>query len=77
MICPKCGADYKSIHVMDSRPIEDEIRRRRVCMECGNRFTTYEITAVMKAKYEKEARTKDAMVRRIRVLANDYAKGEA
>ncbi|MBQ6395930.1 MAG: transcriptional repressor NrdR [Atopobiaceae bacterium] len=42
MRCPKCGCiDSK---VVDSRPSEsnDTIRRRRECMECGFRFTTYE-----------------------------------
>ena len=42
MKCPMCGfADSK---VIDSRPTENEsIRRRRECLRCGKRFTTYEI----------------------------------
>ena len=43
MKCPFCGfADSK---VIDSRPAEDgtTIRRRRECLECQKRFTTYEI----------------------------------
>ena len=42
MKCPYCGAaDTK---VIDSRPSLDDlrIRRRRECIECGKRFTTYE-----------------------------------
>ena len=42
MKCPFCGAaDTK---VIDSRPSLDDlrIRRRRECIECGKRFTTYE-----------------------------------
>ena len=42
MKCPFCGAaDTK---VIDSRPAEDNssIRRRRQCVICGKRFTTYE-----------------------------------
>ncbi len=42
MKCPFCGnADTR---VIDSRPAEDNnsIRRRRICDECGKRFTTYE-----------------------------------
>jgi transcriptional repressor NrdR len=40
--CPYCGAD--DTQVKDSRPTEDgnAIRRRRVCVECGGRFTTFE-----------------------------------
>ncbi len=42
MRCPYCGAD--SSQVKDSRPTEDAsaIRRRRVCGDCGGRFTTFE-----------------------------------
>ena len=42
MRCPKCG--HTESKVIDSRPSEDgdSIRRRRECLECGNRFTTYE-----------------------------------
>ena len=42
MKCPFCG--YENTRVIDSRPAEDNnsIRRRRVCDECGKRFTTYE-----------------------------------
>ncbi len=42
MRCPKCGCDESK--VVDSRPSEnnDAIRRRRECIECGFRFTTYE-----------------------------------
>ena len=41
MICPECG--YNDSKVIDSRPAESKIRRRRECLECSNRFTTYEI----------------------------------
>jgi transcriptional repressor NrdR len=42
MRCPYCGA--ADSQVKDSRPTEDSaaIRRRRVCVECGGRFTTFE-----------------------------------
>ena len=40
MKCPFCGHD--SSRVIDSRPAEDAIRRRRQCEKCGKRFTTYE-----------------------------------
>jgi len=40
--CPFCGHD--DTQVRDSRPTEDNaaIRRRRLCPECGSRFTTFE-----------------------------------
>ena len=42
MICPFCGNE--DTQVKDSRPAEDgaAIRRRRMCPNCGARFTTFE-----------------------------------
>lgn len=42
MRCPKCGCEDSK--VIDSRPSENReaIRRRRECVRCGTRFTTYE-----------------------------------
>lgn len=41
MKCPECGFDESK--VIDSRPTENKVRRRRECIQCGARFTTYEI----------------------------------
>ena len=43
MKCPFCSTPDSK--VVDSRPTEDaeKIRRRRECLECGKRFTTYEV----------------------------------
>jgi transcriptional repressor NrdR len=42
MRCPYCG--FIESKVIDSRPTEENnsIRRRRECLKCGKRFTTYE-----------------------------------
>ncbi|MBX4206033.1 transcriptional regulator NrdR [Candidatus Microgenomates bacterium] len=42
MKCPFCGKEESQ--VLESRVVEDgnEIRRRRECIKCGKRFTTYE-----------------------------------
>ena len=42
MRCPYCG--YKESKVVDSRPADEgaSIRRRRECLQCEKRFTTYE-----------------------------------
>lgn len=42
MRCPYCGS--LDTQVKDSRPTDDHasIRRRRVCPDCGGRFTTFE-----------------------------------
>jgi len=43
MKCPNCG--FQDSKVIDSRPIEEgnSIRRRRECLSCQKRFTTFEV----------------------------------
>ena len=43
MKCPFCF--YEESKVIDSRPTDEgeRIRRRRECLKCGKRFTTYEV----------------------------------
>lgn len=43
MKCPYCG--FQESKVVDSRPTDEgeRIRRRRECLSCGKRFTTYEV----------------------------------
>ena len=43
MKCPNCG--FTDSKVIDSRPIEEgnSIRRRRECLACQKRFTTFEV----------------------------------
>ncbi len=47
MKCPHCS--HPEDHVIDSRPVEtgNVIRRRRECLQCSKRFTTYERLEVM------------------------------
>ena len=40
MNCPYCG--HFDSKVIDSRDVNDGIRRRRQCLQCESRFTTYE-----------------------------------
>ena len=41
--CPTCR--HPNCEVVDSRPSSGTIRRRRKCMRCDKRFTTYEMAA--------------------------------
>lgn len=41
MKCPYCG--YADSKVIDSRPTDEKKRRRRECLHCRKRFTTYEV----------------------------------
>lgn len=40
MKCPYCNSEDSK--VIDSREVSDGVRRRRQCLECSSRFTTYE-----------------------------------
>ena len=68
MRCPSCG-NLES-KVVDSRPSEDgtAIRRRRECLDCGRRFTTYERLGenpliVIKADGSSEAYDRQKLMR--------------
>ncbi|MBQ9899052.1 MAG: transcriptional repressor NrdR [Ruminococcus sp.] len=51
MKCPFCG--YEDSKVTDSRPADEKIRRRRECMKCRGRFTTYEMVELPLLMVEK------------------------
>ena len=59
MKCPFWGQD--STRVVDSRPADDNasIRRRRLCDECGRRFTTYEKVETIPLIVIKKDRTRE------------------
>ena len=60
MVCPFCS--YQETSVTDSRKNTDGsvIRRRRNCVQCNNRFTTYE-TAEIQLVVEKKNKSKDLL----------------
>lgn len=55
MKCPECG--YEDSKVMDSRPAENKIRRRRECLSCKCRFTTYEMVETIPLMVVKKDNT--------------------
>ncbi len=58
MHCPYCG--FGDSRVTDSRNAEDGIRRRRECLSCGERFTTYErLQAAAFLVVKKDGRRED------------------
>ena len=68
MRCPFCSNEDSQ--VKDSRPTEDNtaIRRRRICEQCGSRFTTFERIqlrdlVVIKSKGQNENFDRDKMFR--------------
>ncbi len=61
MRCPFCGAE--DTKVIDSRPTDDAIRRRRVCEGCGRRFTTYEKVETIPMMVIKKDRSRQPYTR--------------
>jgi len=72
MRCPKCGS--RDDKVIDSRQSRDSssIRRRRQCLKCGYRFTTYEEIERSDLRVVKRDRTHEPFDRR--KLAGSIAK---
>ena len=53
MKCPFCG--YTESKVIDTRPTDEgeRIRRRRECLQCGKRFTSYEVVETTRVLFFK------------------------
>ena len=64
MRCPYCG--FVESKVIDSRPTEEseKIRRRRECMQCQKRFTTYEIVESLPLIVVKKDKAREEFDRR-------------
>ncbi|MBI4339488.1 MAG: transcriptional repressor NrdR [Chloroflexi bacterium] len=70
MLCPHCG--HNDSRVIDSRDAADGIRRRRECLQCGQRFTTYErvqtnALLVVKRDGRREAFQRDKLFNSVRL----------
>ena len=63
MKCPFCG--YEESKVIDSRPTDEgeKIRRRRECIACQKRFTTYEIIESVPIVVVKKDKSRQAFDR--------------
>ncbi len=59
MKCPFCG--YTESKVIDSRPTDEgeKIRRRRECIKCQKRFTTYEVVESLPLIVVKKDKTRE------------------
>ncbi|MDP2729194.1 MAG: transcriptional regulator NrdR [Dehalococcoidales bacterium] len=69
MNCPFCN--YPDSRVIDSRDVNDGVRRRRQCLSCSSRFTTYERLQpvnlfVIKKDRRREEFNKDKLLTGIR-----------
>ena len=61
MNCPFC--DHPDSKVIDTRPTEDgtSIRRRRECLQCEKRFTTYEQIETMSVMVVKKDKSRQSL----------------
>jgi transcriptional repressor NrdR len=79
MHCPKCGDDESK--VIESRDTGDSVRRRRECLKCGNRYTTYERLerpnlAVIKRDKRRELFDRDKLKRAVYQSVGKFLHGE-
>ena len=61
MKCPFCG--YHDSKVIDSRAVDERIRRRRECLQCARRFTTYESVETMPIVVIKKDKSRETFDR--------------
>ena len=63
MKCPFCG--FEESKVIDSRPTDEgeRIRRRRECVKCGKRFTTYEVIETVPVIVVKKDKSRESFDR--------------
>lgn len=72
MTCEKCGGT--NLYVVDSRPNHNGIgyKRRRECRDCGERFTTYEVTP---EEYQMVVKSKK-ILKKVKEMLDIYNKKE-
>jgi len=75
MKCPYCG--YEENKVVDSRPVQEgrAVRRRRECLSCQERFTTYEYVeavtlTVLKSDDRREPFDRQKLIHGIKLACN-------
>ena len=72
MKCPECG--YEDRKVIDSRPAENKIRRRRECLSCKCRFTTYEMVETIPLMVVKKDNTIEPFDRDKLIMVEDIVQ---
>ena len=71
MRCPYCG--FEESKVIDSRPTDEgeRIRRRRECLGCGKRFTTYEVIETVPLIVIKKDKSREAFDRNKLIIVDE------
>ena len=63
MYCPFCT--HNETKVLESRILESSLRRRRECLKCSNRFTTYEKAVFNRTVVKKDGREEPFNVQKL------------
>ena len=63
MLCPFCS--HQDTHVLESRLAERGVRRRRECLKCDTRFTTYEQAVFHLTVLKKDGRTQPFDIQKV------------
>lgn len=73
MKCPYCG--FSESKVIDSRPTDEgeRIRRRRECLQCQKRFTTYEVVETLPITVVKKDQSREQFDREKMLSGIRYA----
>lgn len=64
MECPFCA--HPETRVLESRAVDAALRRRRECLDCENRFTTYETVSLQLKVIKRDGREENFQVEKIR-----------
>lgn len=71
MNCPKCSGKSE---VSDSRPKDGTVRRRRKCLKCGHKYTSYEVDVSTLLLVRNQSKTVKHVLRELQKAARSAEK---
>ena len=72
MNCPKCRSG--NIDILDSRRHEDCVKRRRMCLDCGFRYSTIEINVDEYKTMQEKVNFLHTLMQKVKETADDFYK---
>lgn len=69
MVCPKCNSN--NVMTIDSRRHEQTTRRRKLCADCGERWSTLEVSM---EEYKSLMKIKSSLYGTIETLKSEVSK---
>jgi hypothetical protein len=65
--CPQCGS--RSLEIVESRKTSTAFRRRKQCLQCNHRHTTFEVSSDWFREAERNARLHAALIKHLELPA--------